>query len=210
MAKKAAEMTPEELTAQRAKWAAAKRAQTAKKKAAREAAARNAAETVAGDAHELPPGVRISSKPAARSIATEATEDEPGFLESDLHDEYHPEKELPAEGTAARAELEKEYDTKGPGAKPAAPVAANEPTKPAPKPAAKKEPLANGRGMAARARALILEGKSNAEVRAVLVAEFKLPEEHAYYPSWYRAQLVMKGLITKEWAREHSGSGRKK
>lgn len=32
-----------------------------------------------------------------------------------------------------------------------------------------------------------------------------MPEHHSYYPAWYRAHLVMKGVITKEFAAKHRG-----
>ncbi len=55
------------------------------------------------------------------------------------------------------------------------------------------------------AREMIIAGKSNAEVLDALKAQFKLPPEHEYYPRWYRAHAVMKGLVTKAFARDHAG-----
>jgi hypothetical protein len=56
------------------------------------------------------------------------------------------------------------------------------------------------------ARRLILAGETNAAVLEALKAGF--PEgdwvKHSYYPSWYRAQLVMARVITPEWAKAHS------
>lgn len=56
------------------------------------------------------------------------------------------------------------------------------------------------------ARTAILAGSSNAEVLEKLAKAFPKDDwtKHSYYPSWYRAQLVMKGVITAEWAAEHS------
>lgn len=58
------------------------------------------------------------------------------------------------------------------------------------------------------ARRAVLSGKSNAEVIETLKKHFpKFPHrKHAYYATWYRAQLVMKGIISRAWAREHSGA----
>lgn len=60
------------------------------------------------------------------------------------------------------------------------------------------------------ARKAIEAGLSNAEVLEALKAAFPEGdwEKHSYYPAWYRAQLVMKGAITKEWAAEHSADKR--
>ncbi len=89
---------------------------------------------------------------------------------------------------------------------PAAKVA--EPTKnPAPAPE-KKTPAAGKverRTRSGLAYRLIQEGKTNAEVWAALRAAFDMPESHSYYPSWYRARLVMDGVITKAFAAEHRG-----
>ncbi len=58
------------------------------------------------------------------------------------------------------------------------------------------------------ARRAILAGRTNAEVVELLKKKFpKFPHrKHAYYATWYRAQLVMKGIITRAWARTHSGA----
>ncbi len=59
--------------------------------------------------------------------------------------------------------------------------------------------------MASVAYEMIKAGKTNAEVRTVLEKKFSLPEEHAYYPSWYRSKLVQTNQITKKFAEDHSG-----
>lgn len=62
--------------------------------------------------------------------------------------------------------------------------------------------------LAGVARKAILSGRTNAEVIEALHKAFpKFPHrKHAYYATWYRAQLVMKGIITRAWARAHSGA----
>jgi hypothetical protein len=55
------------------------------------------------------------------------------------------------------------------------------------------------------ARELIKAGGTNVEVLAALRDLFKLPEEHSYYPRWYRAYAVKRGDVTREFARAHAG-----
>jgi len=50
------------------------------------------------------------------------------------------------------------------------------------------------------AEALILAGKTNAQVFAVLKRRFKLDESKKHYPGWYRARLVRQGRMTKKIA----------
>jgi hypothetical protein len=78
-------------------------------------------------------------------------------------------------------------------------------TKPAAK-AAPKKPSAPRDSMAGHAYELIKAGKTNAEVLTALTAKYKLPAKHSYYPSWYRAKLVMTEVITKDFAAKHSGA----
>lgn len=67
--------------------------------------------------------------------------------------------------------------------------------------AAKKAPKAPRVTVSSRARELILAGKTNAEVGAVLKAEFKLDDAKVKaYPSWYRGDLRRKGLLPSEVA----------
>lgn len=56
------------------------------------------------------------------------------------------------------------------------------------------------------ARAAILAGRSNEETLSALKKAFpSFPHvKHSYYPRWYRAQLVMKGVITATFAAAHS------
>ncbi len=83
--------------------------------------------------------------------------------------------------------------------------AARKTTKPAAKrPASKVN--AQPASMWGVAREMIVAGKSNADVLAALKDQFKLPAEHDYYPRWYRAHAVMKGLVTKAFARDHAGT----
>lgn len=87
---------------------------------------------------------------------------------------------------------------KSPAAKPAK----------APAPAAQKKAPAAKPERATRsglAYAMIQKGATNAEVWEALRAAFNMPETHSYYPSWYRARLVMDGVITKAFAAEHRG-----
>lgn len=51
--------------------------------------------------------------------------------------------------------------------------------------------------VSARARELILAGKSNADTWSALKAEFKLTEDKKHYPSWYRSQLRRTGQLPK-------------
>lgn len=60
-------------------------------------------------------------------------------------------------------------------------------------PAAKK--AAKRVGISQTARDLILAGKTNAEVWAVLQAQFKLDDGKKHYPTWYRSELKRKGLL---------------
>lgn len=45
---------------------------------------------------------------------------------------------------------------------------------------------------------LILDGKSNADIWAVLKEQFNLDDSKKYYPAWNRAMMTRKGLIKKE------------
>jgi len=51
--------------------------------------------------------------------------------------------------------------------------------------------------VSARARELILAGKTNTEVWSALKVEFKLTDDRKHYPSWYRSQLRRTGLLPK-------------
>jgi hypothetical protein len=69
------------------------------------------------------------------------------------------------------------------------PAPAAKETRPAKAPAAKRV------GVSQTARDLILAGKTNAEVWAVLQAQFKLDDGKKHYPTWYRSELKRKGLL---------------
>jgi hypothetical protein len=104
----------------------------------------------------------------------------------------------------ARKSTSKKTTTKRTATKGRAPLLGSHPVpaaKLAPAPA-KKEAR---RTMFGAAKALIAAGKTNAEVLEALKREFKLPAAHDYYPRWYRARMVMDGLITKAFASEHAG-----
>ena len=53
-------------------------------------------------------------------------------------------------------------------------------------------------GVSATARALILAGKTNQEVWAVLKDSFNLDDSKKHYPTWYRCEMKRKGLLPKE------------
>ena len=48
------------------------------------------------------------------------------------------------------------------------------------------------------ARELILAGKTNAEVWAVIQKQFELGDDKKHYPTWYRCQLKRQGKLTAE------------
>lgn len=58
--------------------------------------------------------------------------------------------------------------------------------------------------VAACARRMVIEGATNEEILLVLVDVYELPEAHAHYPGWYRANCVRKGLVTAEFAAAHA------
>lgn len=181
--KRASEMTAEELKTQRAKWAEAKRQQVAKKRAAA-LAAEQARASMKPQFDEMQAKHDESAKRAGETLVA-------GIAAATEQPAPRTDAQLPTTTTET-----------APASEPAAQPAGFA------KKVSKRSGAAAG-GMADRARELILAGKTNAEVREVLTKDFGLPEKHAYYPSWYRAQLVMQGQITKEWAREHSGCARK-
>lgn len=45
------------------------------------------------------------------------------------------------------------------------------------------------------ARELILDGKTNQEVWAVLKSEFNLDDSKKHYPTWYRCELKRRGIL---------------
>lgn len=60
------------------------------------------------------------------------------------------------------------------------------------KPAKKRE------GVSQTARDLILAGKTNEEVWAVLQQTFNLDRSKRHYPTWYRCEMKRKGLLPQE------------
>lgn len=57
---------------------------------------------------------------------------------------------------------------------------------------------ASREGISATARALILDGKTNAEVWEVLQTRFSLDRSKRHYPTWYRCEMKRTGLLPKD------------
>jgi len=53
-------------------------------------------------------------------------------------------------------------------------------------------------GISATARALISDGKTNAEVWEVLQTRFNLDRSKRHYPTWYRCEMKRTGLLPKD------------
>lgn len=53
-------------------------------------------------------------------------------------------------------------------------------------------------GVSAVARDLILDGKTNQEVWAVLKQQFNLDDTKKHYPTWYRCEMKRKGQLPQE------------
>lgn len=53
-------------------------------------------------------------------------------------------------------------------------------------------------GVSQLARDLILAGRTNQEVWAVLKDSFNLDDSKKHYPTWYRCEMKRKGLLPKE------------
>jgi hypothetical protein len=68
---------------------------------------------------------------------------------------------------------------------------------------ATKEPKERQPTVASVARELIANGETDEAVFAQLVEQFKVTDAKKTYPSWYRSQLVRKGVITKVFADAH-------
>ena len=111
-------------------------------------------------------------------------------------------KKTAAKKPARSASRAGTHAAKTPAAKVAKPAKTPAPAPEKKTPAAPKPERQTRSGLA---YTLIQEGKTNAEVWAALRAAFDMPENHSYYPSWYRARLVMDGVITKAFAAEHRG-----
>lgn len=62
-------------------------------------------------------------------------------------------------------------------------------------PAVKESKPAKRTGISQTARDLILAGKTNVEVWALLQAQFGLDDSKKHYPTWYRSELKRKGLL---------------
>ena len=52
--------------------------------------------------------------------------------------------------------------------------------------------------ISATARELILAGKTNQEVWAIIKDAFGLDDSKKHYPAWYRCEMKRKGLLLKE------------
>lgn len=57
---------------------------------------------------------------------------------------------------------------------------------------------AKAKGVSAVARELILAGRTNQEVWAVIKEAFNLDDSKKHYPTWYRCEMKRKGLLPKE------------
>lgn len=53
-------------------------------------------------------------------------------------------------------------------------------------------------GISATARALIADGKTNAEVWEVLQEQFNLDRSKRHYPTWYRCEMKRTGLLPQD------------
>ena len=60
-----------------------------------------------------------------------------------------------------------------------------------------EEPKAKRGGVSTVARELILAGKSNQEIWAILKETFDLDDSKKHYPSWYRCEMKRKGVVVK-------------
>lgn len=76
-----------------------------------------------------------------------------------------------------------------------APKAEAKPAKTATK---KAEPKAKKVGISATARELILAGKTNQEVWAVLQTQFNLDDSKKHYPTWYRCEMKRNGQLPQD------------
>lgn len=65
-------------------------------------------------------------------------------------------------------------------------------------PKAKKEPKARRVSVSSVAEDLLLAGKTNEEVFAVLKEKFKLDDSKKNYPSWYRCRLKRQKKLAEE------------
>lgn len=88
-----------------------------------------------------------------------------------------------------------EVEVKGPATEVQNPPAAGpelEAEKPAKKAKAPKEPKPERVTVASTIRGLVDEGKTNAEIWAVIQPRFTLSDDKRWYPSWYRNQYANK------------------
>lgn len=60
------------------------------------------------------------------------------------------------------------------------------------------EPKAKRAGISATARELILAGKTNQEVWAILKEQFNLDDSKKHYPTWYRCEMKRNGQLPQD------------
>lgn len=92
----------------------------------------------------------------------------------------------------ARAEMHLESLKQAAAPKAEKPAKKEAAAKPAKKEAAKREAA---RTVSTVARELIVAGKTNVEVWAIIQKEFDLDDSKKSYPAWYRSDCKRKGLI---------------
>lgn len=92
----------------------------------------------------------------------------------------------------ARAEMHLESLKQAAAPKAEKPAKKEAAAKPAKKEATKREAA---RAVSTVARELIVAGKTNAEVWAIIQKEFNLDDSKKSYPAWYRSDCKRKGLV---------------
>jgi len=60
------------------------------------------------------------------------------------------------------------------------------------------EPKVKKVGISATARELILNGKTNQEVWAILKEQFNLSDSKKHYPTWYRCEMKRNGQLPQD------------
>ena len=111
--------------------------------------------------------------------------------------------EVAADRAAVIAERAALKATAGKNGKPEVKAVAEQPAKEPKAVKTKKEPKERPLTVASMARDMIVAGNTDEQVFAHLVEEFQITDAKKSYPSWYRSQLVRKGIITKAFADEH-------
>lgn len=60
-----------------------------------------------------------------------------------------------------------------------------------------KEPKPPRKTLSGDVRQMILDGKSNQEIWAIIKVEWKLTDAKKSYPTWYRCEMKRKGLLNE-------------